>query len=315
MQHGVSDDVQAPRGSFLCAPHLGGMRFHEEAAQRLRTGVQEGWAAEYDSLPYWPLRCDPYSTVDESARAGKPKFRLTNDHSWPPPGMVSADGSLFDGEGHYVPSLNEAMDRGAWPQAKLLKIQQVAEAAAVLQASGAPVKAGVLDVVAYYKQFGRQLAELHRNGVCTADGFIIDERCCFGSAADAVKCCRASNFFVFHARKAMQEVDALYPTRHPLILAWLAHRRKAADAAGASEEERSELWEALHAVGMYIDDGSHVSFDDALYDVDGAPLMRGGVHVRRADEHFCSLPADNGALRAGNVKGAVATILRGPPWR
>ena len=42
----------------------------------------------------------------------------------------------------------------------------------------------------------------------------------------------------------------------------------------------------MHAVGMYIDDGSHVSVDDLLYWRDGEPLLREGVHVRRADAHF-----------------------------
>ena len=80
MMHGVADDVSAPRGSFLCAPHAGALRFYSEAHSRLQVNVQEGWAAEHADAPFWPLRCDPYSVVDESERAGKPKFRLTNDH-------------------------------------------------------------------------------------------------------------------------------------------------------------------------------------------------------------------------------------------
>jgi hypothetical protein len=145
---------------------------------------------------------------------------------------------------------------------------------------------GVLDIVAYYKQFGRQLDELYRNGAFTVDGFVVDERCCFGSAADAAKCARISNFLVFHARRAMQAVDAAYPSRDKRVLAWLRRRAAAADAAGVSSAERAERWTCLHAVGMYIDDGSHASIDDALYERDGSPLVRDGVHVRRADEHF-----------------------------
>ena len=189
MLNGVSDDVQAVRGSFLCAPHVGALQFEEQARARLLAGVEAGYAHEYSQLPFWPLRCDPYSVVDESERAGKPKFRLTNDHSWPPP--HAADGCLLDEGGRWAPSLNGSMDRGAWPEVRYMRVAQMAEAAAILQQSGAPVKAGVMDVVAYYKNFGRQLEELWRNGSLTEDGFIIDERCCFGSAADAVKCSRA----------------------------------------------------------------------------------------------------------------------------
>ena len=286
MVDGIADDVVSVRGSFLCAPHSGGMEFHAEAAARLQAGVAAGWSSLHAELPYWPLRCDPYSVVDESARAGKPKFRLTNDHSWPPPDSVCTDGSLRASDGRSVKSLNDAMDRGAWPAAKLMRVQQMAEAAAILQSSGAPVRMGVLDIVAYYKQFGRQLAELHRNGVMTEEGVMIDERCCFGSAADAAKCSRISNFLVFHARRAMQAVDAAYPPQDPRVLDWLQRRRAAGQAAGASESEIQETFACLHVAGMYIDDGSHASIDDLLFTPEGAPVMRGGVQVRRADMHF-----------------------------
>ena len=66
-----------------------------EAESKLKALVSEGWAEESDQLPFWPLRCDPYSIVDESARAGRRKLRLTSDHSWPPPGAVAGDGSFI----------------------------------------------------------------------------------------------------------------------------------------------------------------------------------------------------------------------------
>ena len=289
MMHGVADDVSAPRGSFLCAPHAGALRFYAEAHSRLQVNVQEGWAAEHADVPFWPLRCDPYSVVDESERAGKPKFRLTNDHSWPPPCSVSLDGSLSNAQGQFVSSLNASMVRDDWPEARLLRVREVAEAAAVLQSSEVPVKAGVLDVVAYYKMFGRQAAELHRNGAVTEAGFLVEDRCCFGSAADAAKCCRASNFFVHHARLAMREVDAMYPAREPALLEWLAERRAKALELGCSEDEVEEQWTCLFALGMYVDDASHVSVDDLLFTADGEPLMRDGRQVRRATAHFEAL--------------------------
>ena len=293
MVDGVADDVTALRGSFLCAPHAGGMQFFAEASSRLRAGVDKGWASEHEELPFWPLRCDPYSIVDETARnGGVPKFRLTNDHSWPPPSSVSVDGTLRSEGGAFVQSLNESMDRSAWPAAKLMRVQQMAEAAAILQSSGARVRLGVLDIVAYYKQFGRQLDELYRNGAFTERGFIVDERCCFGSAADAAKCSRISNFLVFHARRAMQAIDARYPSQDEGVLAWLAARRVAGEAAGASESDLAELWACLHVVGMYIDDGSHASIDDALYEADGSPVLRHGVHLHRAQAHFEAFQAE-----------------------
>ncbi len=70
--------------------------------------------------------------------------------------------------------------RSQWPEAKLIRVHEIAEAAAILQSSGAPpVKAAATDAVAYYKQFGRQAREFHRNCAVIADGFVVDERCCF----------------------------------------------------------------------------------------------------------------------------------------
>jgi len=299
MLSGINDDVKGPRGTFLCAPHSGALRFYSEARSRLQANVDGGWAVEHDALPFWPLRCDPYSVVDESSRAGKPKFRLTNDHSWPPPGGVTADGT-------FLQSLNATMDRSGWPEGKLLRVREMAEAAAILQSAGVPVRAGVLDVVAYYKQFGRQLAELHRNGALTEHGVMIEDRCCFGSAADASKCCRASNFLVFHGRRAMQAVDDAYPPRDPAVLEWLAEREALGVTLGCSEDELREVWTCLHAVGMYVDDASHVSIDDELYDVHGVPWMRDGVQVRRADAHF-------EALRASIMSFGLETAKEQPP--
>ena len=116
--HGISDDVAAPRGSLLCAPHTGALRALSQASAKLSKLVEEGWAETHSELPFWPLRCDPYSIVDESERVGAPvgsytKCRLTNDHSWPPPGAIAGDGTLIGAWGEHVPSLNESMARGA----------------------------------------------------------------------------------------------------------------------------------------------------------------------------------------------------------
>ena len=283
---GVADDSAVPRGSLLCAPHTGALQQLAQAASKNAALVEEGWASQYATLPFWPLRCDPYSIVDESARAGRPKFRLTNDHSWPPPGSVAGDGTCVGAWGNHVPSLNEAMERDGWPAARMVRVREVAEAAAVLGASGVPVKASVLDCRAYYKRFGRQLSEHWRNGAVVEGGFVIDERCCFGSAADAAKCTRFSNVLAHAVRQEQRAVDARYPPRDPRLLEWLAQRRAAGEHAGASPSEISEQWACLSAVGIYIDDGSTIGFDDALFDVHGVPALRDGVQLTRAVLHF-----------------------------
>ena len=116
----------------------------------------------------------------------------------------------------------------------------------------------------------------HRNCAVTRDGFIVDERCCFGSAADATKCARASSLLVHRARLALQRFDAAHPPRDPKVAQWLRERRAAGEALGCSDVEIVERWACLHALGMYIDDAGLISIDDAVFDSSGAPVMRRG---------------------------------------
>ena len=90
---GIRDDARCQRGTLLCAPHGGALRHFEQAAAKLAKTEQRGWGCSHAELPCWPIRASPYSVVDESERAGKPKFRLTNDLSWPHAGAMS------DGDG------------------------------------------------------------------------------------------------------------------------------------------------------------------------------------------------------------------------
>ena len=284
--HGVSDDVQAPHGSFMCAPHTGALKHIAIASGKLQALVDERWASVDSQLPFWPIRCDPYSVVDETARTGRPKYRLTNDHSWPPPGVVAGDGTFVGAWGQHVPSLNESMDRSAWPKAKMVRVRQVAEAAAILAASDAPVAASVIDCRAFYKRFGRQRSEIWRNAAVSEGGYVTDERCCFGSAADAAKCVRFSNVIVQAIRESLSAFDAAHPTRDARVLRWLDERRRAGKAAGASPAELAERWACLHVASMYVDDESTISVNDLVFDAEGTPVMRDGVQQTRAWAHF-----------------------------
>jgi hypothetical protein len=277
---GIRDDATCERGTLLCAPHTGALRFYEQAREKLLKSERLGWATGGWELPCWPLRASPYSIVDESERAGVPKFRLTNDLSWPHAGMVE------DGEGGYVSSINGSMARDRWPHNTLPRAAKTGEAAAILCSSGAPVKLWGLDCDAYYRRFGRQRAELWRNAAVMAEGFQLDERCCFGSAADATKCARCSNLLAHATKRALRAVDAAHPTRDPQVLAWLAERKRAAVESGCSEAEASERYESLHAFSVYIDDGTGASIDDLLFSADGTPVMRDGRQLRRAQLHF-----------------------------
>ena len=272
MLQGLSDDARLPLGTLLCAPHASALAAFAVADAKLSASVAQGWATQHTDLPTWPIWVSPYGVVDESGRADKPKWRLTNDFSWPHPG------TLPDGSGGFVPSINGSMDRSAWPEGKLVLALEVAEAAAIFQASGAPVKVWSLDATAYYRTVGRLRREVWRNAVARAETLDLDHRCCFGSAADAVKCSRISNLIAKVVREAIERFDEGHPPTDARVLAWQAVR---------AEEQSSLSFSA-----WYIDDGLGASFDDDVSDASGAPIFVGGLRLRRADAHFdCAVAA------------------------
>ena len=279
-RNGIEDDSACAEGTLLCAPHGSALEHFATAADKLTSSVKLGYATSHAEIPCWPLRCYPVGLVDESERAGKPKFRLTSDLSWP------HAGAMPDGSGWYVDSVNAAMRRHDWPSNRLPRASELAESAAVLQSSGEECKTWGFDCKAYYRRHGRQRSQLWRNAVAWLDGFQVDERCCFGSAADAVKCSRLSNFIAWRIRRALRAVDQRYPTRSAPGLEWLAERRAAAIEAGASDEVVEECFTSLSSFGIYIDDAAATSVNDALFDADGTPLVRDGVHLRRAQLHW-----------------------------
>ena len=280
MLSGMEDDSCCARGSLLCAPHVSALRNIDMASEKLDKILAGGWGFMAD-LPAWPVRACPYGMVDESERAGKAKWRLTNDLSWPPPG------GMPDDEGGFVDSLNGAMDRSRWPSGKLARVSEVAEAAAILRVAGVPVRLWSLDCEAFYKQMGRQNAQLWRVAMMRESGVQVDSRCCFGSAADASKCSRVSNFLAFHARAAMARVDAEFPTVDPAILAW--GRRRAKEAAVSGEDR--DRFVKLGMSAIYIDDGLGVSFNDNLVGENGETVWRDGAPFTRATAHFEAVKA------------------------
>jgi hypothetical protein len=277
---GLGDDCECERGTLLCAPHVGGIEFQELVRAKCGAAEEKGFAMLSADIPYWPLRCNPYSVVDESERAGETKHRLTNDLSWPPPS------SMRDGKGGFVDSVNGAMRRDAWPANRLVRVTEVSEALAILLSSGAQVRAWTADCQSYYRIFGRARGEVWRNCMALEECMMADYRACFGSAADATKCCRFSNYLVFQVRRALDEADSLHPTRSAGVRGWQQRRRAEAAATGASLEE-AELWACLHTFSMYVDDGIGGSIDDDVFDARGEPVLDGeGQQLTRAQLHF-----------------------------
>ena len=283
---GFCDDSTVEIGSLLCAPHSGALAFFDQAEAKIAKSVLKGWAEDHERLPMWPIRCCPYSVVDESAKALAPKFRLTNDLSWPKPGV------LLEPHGLASPSLNDAMDRSAWPPVALPRLAQMSSAMMVLKASGAPVLAWKVDAEAFYRKIGRRPDQVWRQAMVTPSGnWQIDWRGQFGDASVAVKALRHSDHMASVVKQRLRQFDATYPSRDPIVLAWQRERSRLARELGVSPEElepfHDERWAVLHMYGQFVDDGGGASIDDPLFDELGCPLLGpDGEQLSRARQHL-----------------------------
>ena len=283
---GFCDDSTVEVGSLFCAPHSGALAFFDQAEAKIAKSVLKGWAEDHERLPMWPIRCCPYSVVDESAKALAPKFRLTNDLSWPKPGV------LLEPHGLASPSLNDAMDRSAWPPVALPRLAQMSSAMMVLKASGAPVLAWKVDAEAFYRKIGRRPDQVWRQAMVTPAGnWQIDWRGQFGDASMAVKALRHSDHMASVVKQRLRQFDTAYPSRDPIVLAWQRERSRLALELGVLLAELEpfydERWAVLHMYGQFVDDGGGASIDDLLFDEFGRPMLGpNGEQLSRARAHL-----------------------------
>ena len=165
MMTGFSDDaIGVESHCVFSPPHLGALKYAAQASGKIAKDVSKGWSHIEASLPFWPIRSNPYSIVREE-REAKVKYRMTVDLSWPQP---SASGVAV--------SVNGSIDRSRWVQVKLMRVAQFAEGVGILLMAGVSVLLWSFDCEAYYRKTGRQRREVWRNCVVVADGFVVDER-------------------------------------------------------------------------------------------------------------------------------------------
>ena len=300
MMTGFSDDaVGVESHSVFSPPHLGALKYAEQASEKIAKDVSKGWSQIEAALPFWPIRSNPYSIVREE-REAKVKYRMTVDLSWPQP---SANGVAV--------SVNGSIDRSRWVQVKLMRVAQFAEMVGILLTAGVTVLLWSFDCEAYYRKTGRQRGEVWRNCVVAAEGFVVDEREQFGDASAAVKCCRQSSFLAWLVAKAVATVDASFPPRDQKVVAWMQRRRAAKQVAAMGSE--------VGLCGVYVDDGGGASIDDILYDVQGVAVLKSGPDVRggegahrgapmrRAEAHF------RAAIIAVNETGHTSEVSKEVP--
>lgn len=284
---GVSDDADGviERGVLCCGPHRGGLEHIAAAQAKTAAGVEAGWVELHETMPCWPFRAVPWSVVDESERAGRPKFRVTVDLSWPQPGMMTG-----------VTSVNDASNRGAWPAARMMRLAEMSEAMGILASSGLAVQAWLMDADAFYRRYARRREQWHRQMTVSPEGkWVLDKRPSFGGAAVADKLgIRASHLNAHHIARRLREFDKSHPPVDAAVLRWQEARRGAAAAAGEAPD-RVELWAALFVTGTFVDDTTGCSVNDPVFDRGGRPVCdAAGGQMKRA---ACHLRQASAALR------------------
>ena len=275
--HGVSDDNPMGGATVLSPPHEGALRYYAHVLSKLKKDEGRGWSSGGWNLPFWPVRANAYSIVEE-LRGAVTKHRMVIDLSWP----------RWEGGVGRALSVNAAINRSEWPAVGMPRPMQLAEGTAILLSSMGPVKMWGWDGEAYYRKVGRQRAEIHRNCVWVRGGFVVDPREQFGDASAAVKCVRMSGLVAKEVHREMSIVDLWYPPVERWALQWLMQR-----PPSARELSR------LGFFAMYVDDGAGSSLDDRLHDArDGAPVLgvgpdgKGeegrwrGRQLRRAEMHY-----------------------------
>ena len=288
--HGVSDDAPLGGATVLSPPHLGALQHYAQVEAKVAKDSAKGWSTGGWYLPFWPVRANAYSVIEE-VRGTKKKYRMVVDLSWP---------KWEEGDGRSL-SVNASMDRSEWPTVAMPRPMQIAEAAAVLLASGGRVRLWGLDCEAYYRKVGRQKAEIYRNCVWVLGGFVVDPREQFGDASAAVKCVRLSGLITSEVNKELRRVDEMFPPREEWARQWLGARISEADGRPR-----------LAFYGMFVDDGAGGSIDDYLYEAEGREAVLGvgpdtregqggwrGRHLRRAEVHFAQAVA--AVQRLGHV--------------
>ena len=293
----ISHGYPAPdleRVVVLGYPHVGALKSMAGldsclAKDRKQDDVEGArpWTVHGGTTPQvWPMRADPINVV---WRNGKP--RITIDKS-----MELSD---------LVKAYNTAVDLEAFDPVEMVRVQQLARAAAILLTASAGVRVWSFDFEAYFRKTGKQRADWWKSGYVLPDGFGFDKRVQFGQREAPVLTSRQSNFLVWAMRRETHAFDAACPPREASVLAWRLLRELLAEKHRPASQRVAfgDRWTSLSFIMQYVDDVGAASIDDLLYDATGAPyFMRwsqdhkrrvpcgreaeGAQHARRPDAHF-----------------------------
>ena len=211
----------------------------------------------YKQMPFVGGRALPVQVVLQVRPDGTHKFRICRDGGW-----------LKDGD-----APNECIDMDIQPALILVRIQDIAQAGAIMKSSGCRVWFWVIDLVGAYRQLTKAQCDIHKQiflwyNTETGDmEFWVDLRCYFGDRIMVHKFSRIANFVVFCVLEEISGRDDHLHPRELNLQQWLAERK-----AKLGPEQS-----VLTYCAMYIDDLSGISVGDD--DTRAKGDYAGAIHV------------------------------------
>ena len=277
--------------------HVGALKEYQAYEEQARKNIDKGWWGNACTIvpPFVPCRVLPQNIV---FRNKKP--RLTVDPS------IQYDEDVLP--------VNE-VDEGESPWIlRMVRVRDFCRGAAILKTTGLPVRANVVDCIAYYRRSGLQTWDMWQYVYFTnaikaqaatssspateaqPAGFRNDDRVAFGGKLFPKGLTRQSNFIVWAVKAECRKFDKAHPPSAKTAFEWLKVRVALAIAryGAAYDPDWDDTYAVLHLIGMFIDDLAAFSVADPIrFEVPGKEpqlrmtLLPGGreTPVTRADVH------------------------------
>ena len=239
-------------------PHAGAIKNAAALEEMNQRDIANGFVTHGHAFPeFWPCVVDPMNIVIQHGkpRATIDKTMQLSSSTHPEP----------------VPAYNDYIDLSTEREVvpfKLVRVWQLSRAAAILLTAGVQVKLGKFDLSTYFRIHGKQRAHVYQSGRLLQTLFGFDMRVNFGERDAPDHTCRASDGLAFFVRTELRRLGAVYPTRCPQIVKWLAMRLGLARDAD-DENDPTFLWACLFFFLYYVDDAGLAAFCDGLFDSSG----------------------------------------------
>ena len=256
--HGMPDHSSMPLTVVLCPPAVSALQAIATFVTSTEKDLRNGFTSPpFSFCPTWPFIGDSCSVHWRHEKA-----RLCWDKSGP----------------RKIPSFspfNETLPLDSLPSLVFVNIATSCRELAIFASSGAPVRMWKFDLSKAYRRGGRQLADVWKQGRVTHLGCTVDWRGQFGDASQPNLSNRIWGQCLWVTRKLILALDELFPSRDPVVCAWVAFRSS------------NGLFVKLGDAWAFFDDVHGGGVHDQIFCSDGSPLLDdSGEQIFRSSLHF-----------------------------